>query len=80
MIHRMSPVAARKQWLKIRGVRILDPASAPCRIPPRASQIQSKTKPPSAVITHVISAAHRIPPFLPAASDPINKSAAAEIA
>src|SRR5437763_127459 len=48
MIHRTRPVAASRKWLRISGGRIRDPPSAPCRMPPRESQIESKTKPPPA--------------------------------
>jgi hypothetical protein len=46
----------------ISGDRILDSPFPRCFIPPRASQIESRTKPPPAVITHAISAAHFIVP------------------
>src|ERR671934_376158 len=65
MIHSTRPVAASPKWLRIKGGRIFVPGSRPCRIPPRPSQIESRTKPPPAVTTHAISAAHSIfpPPF-----------------
>ena len=47
----------------ISGGRMRLPAPACCRMPPRASQIESKTKPPPAVTTQVISAAHFIAVF-----------------
>src|SRR5205823_11270474 len=47
------------------------PGVSPCRMPPRDSQIESSTKPPPAVTTHAISAAHLIlhPPFRIAGSE-----------
>src|SRR5919206_706588 len=54
------PVAASRKWLRISGGLIRLPPSRPCRIPPRASQIVSKTKPPPAVSTQAMSAAHFI--------------------
>src|SRR5436190_3349166 len=40
------------------------PPSSACCIPPRLTQIEKRTKPPPAVNTHVISAAHSMaPPF-----------------
>src|SRR4051812_37449153 len=44
----------------IRGGLIRLPVSPCCRIPPRESQIESRTKPPPAVKSQVISAAHFI--------------------
>src|SRR3954464_2014441 len=60
MIQITRPVAASKKWLRISGGRILVPPSRPCRMPPRESQIDSRMKPPPAVRTHAISAAHSI--------------------
>src|SRR5215475_1882551 len=59
-----------------RGGRIRDPPSAPWRMPPRASQIESKTKPPPAVMTQAISAAHFIASSFDGveAADSINKN------
>src|SRR6266542_3990387 len=65
MIHSSSPVAASRKWLRMSAGLILVPGSRPCRMPPRASQIDSRTKPPPAVAIHAIKAAHSIasPPF-----------------
>src|SRR4051812_29730771 len=64
MIQTTSPPAASRKWLRINGGRIRLPTSDCWRIPPRISQIESSTKPPPAVITQAISAAHFItPPF-----------------
>src|SRR5436853_5864445 len=64
MIQITSPVAASKKWPRISGGRIRLPGSRPWRMPPLESQIASKTKPPPAVTTHAISAAHFIPSLL----------------
>src|SRR5437588_13126806 len=64
MIQTTSPPAASRKWLRINGGRIRLPASCCWRIPPRMSQIESSTKPPPAVITQAISAAHFITPPL----------------
>src|SRR5919197_2187926 len=53
-------VGAGRKWLRIRGGLTGLPPSRPCRIPPRASQIVRRTKPPPAVSTHAMSAAHFI--------------------
>src|SRR5213082_3397804 len=64
MIQTTRPPAASRKWLRIRGGRIRLPPSCCWRIPPRINQIESSTKPPPAVITQAISAAHFItPPF-----------------
>src|SRR5437773_6258497 len=60
MIQTTSPPAASRKWLRISGGRIRLPASCCWRIPPRISQIESSTKPPPAVITQAINAAHFI--------------------
>src|ERR687888_1905296 len=60
MIQITRPVAASKKWLRIRGGLIRPPPSRPCCIPPRASQMVRSTKPPPAVSTHAMSAAHFI--------------------
>src|SRR5207247_113249 len=62
MIQTTSPLAASRKWLRISGGRIRLPASCCCCIPPRISQIESSTKPPPAVITQAINAAHFITP------------------
>src|SRR5207237_3322610 len=64
MIQTTSPPAASRKWLRINGGRIRLPASCCWRIPPRISQIESSTKPPPAVISQAISAAHFITPSL----------------
>src|SRR2546425_7827114 len=64
MIQTTNPPAASKKWLRISGGRIRLPASCCWRIPPRISQIESSMKPPPAVITQAISAAHFITPPL----------------
>src|SRR5438045_8206676 len=69
MIQMTSPAAASRKWLRIKGGRIRLPASCCCRIPPRISQIESSTKPPPAVITQAINAAHFITPPLFAPSE-----------
>src|SRR5438105_4361496 len=70
MIQTTSPPAASRKWLRISGGRIRLPASCCWRIPPRISQIESSTKPPPAVITQAINAAHFItPPFFASASE-----------
>src|SRR5438874_535512 len=70
MIQTTSPPAASRKWLRISGGRIRLPASCCCRIPPRISQIESSTKPPPAVITQAINAAHFItPPLFASASE-----------
>src|SRR5436305_9076844 len=70
MIQMTSPAAASRKWLRIKGGRIRLPASCCCRIPPRISQIESSTKPPPAVITQAINAAHFItPPLVASASE-----------
>src|SRR5437588_9343641 len=68
MIQTISPPAASRKWLRISGGRIRLPPACCCRIPPRISQIESSTKPPPAVITQAINAAHIITPplFAPA--------------
>src|SRR5437763_6724351 len=64
MIQITRPVAASRKWLRINAGRIFVPGVPSCRMPPRDSQIASSTKPPPAVTTHAISAAHFIlPPF-----------------
>src|SRR5204862_7888125 len=60
MIQTTRPPAASRKWLRISGGRIRLPASCCWRIPPRISQIESSTKPPPAVITQAINAAHFI--------------------
>src|SRR5438270_4891752 len=60
MTQTTSPPAASRKWLRISGGRIRLPASCCWRIPPRISQIESSTKPPPAVITQAINAAHFI--------------------
>src|ERR671926_450424 len=60
MIQITRPVAASRKWLRIRGGLIRSPPSRCCCIPPRASQIVRSTKPPPAVSTHAMSAAHFI--------------------
>src|SRR5919198_3569779 len=60
MIQITKPVAASRKWLRIRGGRIFVPGSRPCCMPPRESQVASKTNPPPAVATHAINAAHSI--------------------
>src|SRR3954451_14650606 len=60
MIQITSPVAASRKWLRIRGGRIRLPPAPSCRIPPRDSQIASRTNPPPAVATQAINAAHSI--------------------
>src|SRR3954471_2241928 len=60
MIQMTSPPAASRKWLRIKGGRIRLPASCCCFIPPRISQIESNTKPPPAVISQAMSAAHFI--------------------
>src|SRR5881227_3691422 len=62
MIQTTSPPAASRKWLRISGGLIRLPASCCWRIPPRISQIESRTKPPPAVITQAINAAHFITP------------------
>src|SRR6059058_1936648 len=64
MIQTTRPPAASRKWLRISGGRIRLPASCCWRIPPRINQIESSTKPPPAVITQAISAAHFITPPL----------------
>src|SRR5947207_696774 len=64
MIQMTSPVAASRKWLRINGGRIRFPPSCCWPMPPRISQIESSTKPPPAVSTQVISAAHFITPPL----------------
>src|SRR5205807_1224750 len=64
MIQTTNPPAASRKWLRISGGRIRLPASCSWRIPPRISQIESSTKPPPAVITQAMSAAHFITPPL----------------
>src|SRR5436190_1912584 len=64
MIQITRPVAASRKWLRINAGRIFVPGVPSCRMPLRDSQIASSTKPPPAVTTHAISAAHFIlPPF-----------------
>src|SRR2546423_10685527 len=64
MIQTTSHPAASRKWLRMSGGRIRLPPSCCCCIPPRINQIESSTKPPPAVITHAMSAAHFItPPF-----------------
>src|SRR5438876_7981954 len=60
MIQSTSPVAASRKWLRISGGRIFEPGSRPCCIPPRESQIASRTNPPPAVTIQATSAAHFI--------------------
>src|SRR5207248_11386464 len=75
MIQTTNPPAASRKWLRISGGRIRLPASCCCRIPPRISQIESSTKPPPAVITQAISAAHFItPPLFASASETLAQS------
>src|SRR6266536_1414327 len=70
MIQTISPPAASRKWLRISGGRIRLPASRCLRMPPRISQIESSTKPPPAVITQAINAAHFIaPPLFVSASE-----------
>src|SRR5436190_13916749 len=70
MIQTTSPPAASRKWLRISGGRIRLPASCCWRIPHRSSQIQSRTKPPPAVITQTINPAHFItPPLFASASE-----------
>src|SRR5581483_995276 len=59
MIQITSPVAARAKWPRMRGGRMM-PLPAVWRMPPPCSQRPSMTKPPPAVTTQVISAAHSI--------------------
>src|SRR5918999_4971712 len=59
MIHSTRPVAASAKCPRIRGGRIR-PLSR-WRIPPRANQMASMMKPPPAVRTQAINAAHSIP-------------------
>src|SRR6266545_379177 len=77
MIQTTSPAAASKKWLRISGGRIRLPASCCWRIPPRLSQIDSRTTPPPAVMTQATSAAHFIAPpldsCLRAAPSPIRR-------
>src|SRR3954467_4833324 len=72
MIQTTSPPAASRKWLRIKGGRIRLPASCCCFIPPRISQIESNTKPPPAVISQAMSAAH----FM---SAPLGSSRRAEV-
>src|SRR5919204_2657842 len=60
MIQTTSPVAASRKWLRIRGGLIRPAPSRACCMPPRARKIVSRTKPPPAVTTHAMSAAHFI--------------------
>src|SRR5205085_9819790 len=70
MIQTTNPPAASRKWLRISGGRIRLLASCCWRIPPRISQIESSTKPPPAVITQAINAAHFItPPVVASASE-----------
>src|SRR5439155_15551639 len=70
MTQTTSTPAASRKWLRISGGRIRLPASCCWRIPPRISQIESSTKPPPAVITQAINAAHFItPPLVASASE-----------
>src|SRR5438046_6026945 len=70
MIQTTNPPAASRKWLRISGGLIRLPASCCWRIPPRISQIDSSTKPPPAVITQAIKAAHFItPPLFASASE-----------
>src|SRR5262245_50863600 len=62
MIHSTSPIAASAKWLRISGGRILDPASRADCMPPRETQIESRTKPPPAVRIHAMSAIHSMVP------------------
>src|SRR6266852_1744889 len=71
MIQTTSPPAASRKWLRISGGRIRLPASCCWRMPPRLSQIESSTKPPPAVITQVMSAAHFITPPLVCRREPL---------
>src|SRR5262245_21876051 len=65
MIQSTSPVPASAKWLRISGGRILDPGSRACCMPPRATQSDSRTKPPAAVRSHAMSAIHSmVPPRL----------------
>src|ERR671934_2300197 len=75
MIQMTSPPGARRKWLRMSGGRILGlPGSPRCRIPPRGSQMASRTNPPPAVTTHAMSAAHFI-----AASFPSSKNCSASL-
>src|SRR5918911_4964169 len=75
MIQMTSPPAASRKWLRMSGGRILGlPGSPRCRIPPRRSQMASRTNPPPAVTTHAMSAAHFI-----AASFPSSKNCSASL-
>src|SRR5205809_2980546 len=62
MIQSTSPVAASAKWLRISPGRILDPGSRACCIPPRATQIESRTNPATAVRSHATSAIHSMVP------------------
>jgi hypothetical protein len=57
MIQRTRPVAASRKWLMMSGGLMRFPAAWDF-IPPRASQMDRSTKPPPAVSTQVINAAH----------------------
>src|SRR5690349_15036572 len=62
MIHSTSPSAASAKWLRIRGGRMRLPASRACCMPPRATQIESRTKPPAAVRIQRMRANHSMVP------------------
>src|SRR5262245_25614585 len=57
MIHRTRPVAARPKWVRMSCGRMCDPGSR-CSMPPWRNQMLNSTKPPPAVTTHAMSAAH----------------------
>src|SRR6516225_7476525 len=60
MIHSTRPDAASTKCDRISVGRIRRPGWSACCMPPRWSHTASSAKPPSAVITHKISAAHFI--------------------
>src|SRR5262245_26848024 len=62
MIQSTSPIAASAKWLRISPGRMRDPASRAVCMPPRETQIESKTKPPIAVRSHAMSAIHSMVP------------------
>src|SRR5215217_4652335 len=62
MIHTTRPVAANPKCERISGGRMRSPAARPSRSPPRPIQMLSRMKPPPAVSTHAINAAHSIAP------------------